>query len=161
MRIAGIIYLYDITQQRALSTYGQPSDNTGMFKKLCGDNWFERIILGTTKWDDIKTTPQTESQSEERLRNTYWNGMGPTMIKVHSGSSSARELVKRILDISAKVPRATPVLPQAMEHTSHRKILRGFAVRAARERPDSFKVLDPDEHDIVIAYVYPVKVLKE
>lgn len=154
MRVAGIVYLYDITQPRALSAFGQPSANTGMLKKLCGEDGFQRIILATTKWDDIKANSETESKREKQLRDTYWNGMGPTMIKINSGSSSAWEIVHRILGITAKVPEITPSFPQATESKSHLKIFRGLTVREAREKPDSSKVLDANEDDVVIAYVY-------
>ena len=155
MRVTGIVYLYDITQPRVLSTFGQPSINTSLFKKLCGENYFQRIILAATKWDDITVTPEIRLKREEELRSTYWAGMGPTIIKIHSDSSTWG-LVNHILEISGNISGPTPTFPKATVPKGDLKVSRRLAVHTAREIPDKFKVIEPNPDDIVIAYVYPV-----
>ena len=154
MRVAGIVYLYDIAQPRALSTFGQPFVNTNMFKRLCGENYLQRIILAATEWDDIKLTPEIRREREEQLRDTYWDGMGPTIINIPTGSS-ASELVNFILGISANVSEPTPTPPKTTVPKDSFKIRRRLEVHTAREIPDKFKVVEPNVDDIVIAYVYP------
>ncbi|KAG6852993.1 hypothetical protein H0H87_009008, partial [Tephrocybe sp. NHM501043] len=49
-RLAGIIYLHDITQKRL----PRPGQYDKVFKLLCGtDNWALKVVLATTMWDEI------------------------------------------------------------------------------------------------------------
>lgn len=160
MRVTGIVYLYDITQPRALSTFGQPFINASTFKQLCGENYLQRIILAATKWDDITLTPDTRRKRVEELRNTYWAGMGPAIVKLRP-DSSAWEAANRILEISGNVSKPTPAFPKPTVPKSCLIISRRLAMHAVREMPDKSKVIEPNPDDIIIAYVYPVLLVYE
>ncbi|KAG6843240.1 hypothetical protein H0H87_006755, partial [Tephrocybe sp. NHM501043] len=90
-RLAGIIYLHDITQKR-LSRSGQYDK---VFKQLCGtDNWALKVVLATTMWDEI---PIQMGEARERdLRKEYWKLMlksGSRVARFDGTRPSARELV--------------------------------------------------------------------
>jgi len=70
IKLAGIIYLHEISQARMLGTSRK---NLTMFKKLCGDRALKNVILATTKWDDI--APGVGEPREQQLSNKYWKEM--------------------------------------------------------------------------------------
>ena len=95
MRVAGIIYLHDITQKRM---FGTARKNLGMFRKLCGDEALKNVVIGTTKWDDVSL--EVGKQHEQRLQDTYWKEMlqqGSVTMRVHADSTSAWEIINHIL----------------------------------------------------------------
>ena len=95
MRVAGIIYLHDITLTRMHST---ALKDLSMFVNICGDEALRNVVLGTTKWDNVVLE---EGQGrEQELRNRYWRKMvhqGSVIMRVHADSSSAREIINHIL----------------------------------------------------------------
>ena len=95
MRVAGIIYLHDITQKRM---FGTTRKNLDMFRKLCGDEALKNVVIGTTKWSYV--TPEVGKQHEQLLRDTYWKEMlqqGSVTMRVHADSTSAWEIINHIL----------------------------------------------------------------
>ena len=95
MRVAGIIYLHDITLTRMHST---ALKDLSMFVNICGDEALRNVVLGTTKWDNVVLE---EGQGrEQELRNRYWRKMvhqGSVIMRVHADSSSAWEIIHHIL----------------------------------------------------------------
>ena len=78
---------------------GATRRNLEMFRKLCGDEALRNVVLGTTKWDEVKL--ETGQQREQQLRDTYWNEMvqlGSVIMQVHADSSSVWKIVNRILE---------------------------------------------------------------
>ncbi|KAG5634837.1 hypothetical protein H0H81_000550 [Sphagnurus paluster] len=70
MRLAGVIYLHDITQTRTLGT---AKKNLDMFQKLCGGRRATRnTVLLTTKWGIIKK--DVGIAREKQLKN-HWKEM--------------------------------------------------------------------------------------
>ena len=99
MKLAGFIYVHEITQTRM---FGAARENLETFKKICGDEALRNVVLGTTKWDQVKL--EKGQQREQELENTYWKEMiqqGSVIMRVHTDSSSAWEIVNRILENDA------------------------------------------------------------
>ena len=98
MKLGGVIYLYDISLSRMLGTTRK---NLEMFQKLCGDDAFGSVILGTTKWGDIfKEDGDTGTQ---QLRDNYWRDMlhhGSQVFKFEDSSRSAWTMVDSILELN-------------------------------------------------------------
>ena len=95
MNLAGIVYLHDICQTRVTGTILK---NLDMFKKLCGDDAFENVVLGTTKWSIIRE--ETGERREQQLRDLFWKDMmnyGSVIRRVGDDPSSAREIIDHIL----------------------------------------------------------------
>ena len=95
MKLTGIIYLHEITQTRMFGTIRK---NLDMFKKLCGDEALRNVVLGTTKWDEVKL--EKGQQREQELKDTYWREMlqrGSVIIRADADPSSVWEIINRIL----------------------------------------------------------------
>ncbi|OJD17119.1 hypothetical protein AJ78_02763 [Emergomyces pasteurianus Ep9510] len=96
IRIAGIIYLHDITARRMDS---HALRNLHMFKKLCGSSGLSNVTMATTMWGKLGTFHEGESR-ERQLRDRYWSSIlnrGGIMMR-HTGSKrSAEEIVNTLL----------------------------------------------------------------
>lgn len=95
MKLAGVVYLYDISQTRMLGTTRK---NLEMFRKLCGDDALKSVILATTKWGKIDN--QTGEQRESQLRQKFWKEMienGSSMCRYFRTNASAWEMLHTIL----------------------------------------------------------------
>ena len=94
-RIAGIVYLQDITQSRFWVSVRR---NLDMFRKLGGDEALKNVVLGTTKWDQVKL--EVGQRREIELRDRFWKEMiqyGSVIMRVKADSASAWEIINHIL----------------------------------------------------------------
>ncbi|KAG6916087.1 hypothetical protein DXG01_008516 [Tephrocybe rancida] len=94
MKVAGIIYLHDITANRLTGTMGK---NFDMFEKLCGPNAASNVVIVTTKWSD---DPQKEVVREAEFRDFLFKDMlhlGSKMHRFDNTQSSARAIINEIL----------------------------------------------------------------
>lgn len=95
MKIAGIIYLHDISQSRMLGT---TKKNLDIFQKLCGDDAIKNVILGTTKWSNVQK--DVGHRREGALAHEHWKYMldkGAEMARVANTRDSALTIVDLIL----------------------------------------------------------------
>ena len=95
MKLAGFIYLHEITQPRM---FGGARENIEIFKKICGNDALKNVVIGTTKWGEVIL--EKGQQREQQNRDTYWKEMvqqGSVIMRVHADSSSAWKIVNRIL----------------------------------------------------------------
>ena len=96
--LSGIIYLYAISDPRMTRSSIQ---NLRMFRKLCGDDNWENVILATTRWG---ITPAADAHRRERelsSKNGYWGTMiaaGLRIRRFENSVDSAQALVGEILD---------------------------------------------------------------
>ncbi|RDB28377.1 hypothetical protein Hypma_015573 [Hypsizygus marmoreus] len=96
MKLAGVVYLHEISQPRMMGT---PLKNLEMFRHLCGDKAVQNVILATTKWDEV--TEDVGSRREKQLVEKYWKHMldlGSGMCRFLRTPESAWEIVNLILD---------------------------------------------------------------
>ena len=96
MKLAGIIYLHDVSQTRMLGTFRK---NLTMFNKLCGEDALKKVVLATTKWCDV--TPNVGPSREQQLSSNYWHDMlrqGSQMERFENTYESAWAIVNLILD---------------------------------------------------------------
>ncbi|KAF4615160.1 hypothetical protein D9613_003468 [Agrocybe pediades] len=70
MVVGGVIYLHDISNDRFSGTARR---NLEMFNRMCGDNAFKKVIIGTTKWR--RTPPSTGERRENELKEVHWRPM--------------------------------------------------------------------------------------
>ncbi|KAF5351032.1 hypothetical protein D9756_008415 [Leucocoprinus leucothites] len=88
-RISGILYLHRITDIRFS---GSITENFELFKKLCGKDFYKRVILTTTMWpDENNSAPSLELKNEyerreQELKDDHWR------IMIKSGSKARRFL---------------------------------------------------------------------
>ncbi|KAF5321747.1 hypothetical protein D9619_000416 [Psilocybe cf. subviscida] len=101
-KLAGIIYLQDICEQRLMLT-GATKRNFEIFDKLCGGDACKSIVLGTTQWtrvppDGRKMAAAREQELRENFRKDMI-GRGSTMQRVddRNTSTSPWDLVTTVL----------------------------------------------------------------
>jgi hypothetical protein len=95
MKLAGVIYLYDITQPRMLRSTAK---NLKMFQKLCGEDALKSVILGTTKWGPVESGPAGVRENE--LRTRFWKHMmenGSTMHRFANTRVSGWDMLHHLL----------------------------------------------------------------
>ncbi|KAG6919729.1 hypothetical protein DXG01_001563 [Tephrocybe rancida] len=86
MKVAGIIYLYEIHQAR---WGGTPKRNYELLVRLCGEAAAGKVVLFTTKWDKVEDWEG--ERNEAQLKDVFWSQMIMAGSTVQRGSySSAR-----------------------------------------------------------------------
>ena len=99
MKLAGFIYLHEITQTRMR---GSALRNLDVFREFCGNDALKNVVIGTTRWDWVKL--EEGQQREQILRDIFWKKMvqqGSVTMRVHPDSSSVWKIVNHILENDA------------------------------------------------------------
>ena len=115
MKLAGIVYLHEISQDRITGT---APNNLVLFKKLCGDKAVKHVALATTKWSRLANA-DLGRQPETGLRDIFWRNMlsnGSSMARFDGTRRSAQKIVRDIL-----INRSTDVTPRIQEDLVDRK----------------------------------------
>ncbi|KAG6884075.1 hypothetical protein C0993_001631 [Termitomyces sp. T159_Od127] len=98
MRLAGIIYLHEITQPRMLGTSRK---NLDMFTRLCGPEAIRNVILVTTKWDELAGAGEGVGRLREaQLKAEHWRHMiemGSRVYRFDGTQRAARRVVNYVL----------------------------------------------------------------
>ncbi|KAG6914646.1 hypothetical protein DXG01_016120 [Tephrocybe rancida] len=95
MKLAGIIYLHDISQEAM--TVPRVHIKLDMFSKLCGTSATKNIVLVTTKWSNVK---EIDGKRREISLGHHWKGMldsGSIMFRYNETQDSAQAIVNQIL----------------------------------------------------------------
>ncbi|KAG6848910.1 hypothetical protein H0H93_012906 [Arthromyces matolae] len=103
MKMAGVIYLHDISAKR---WQGSTARNFEVFERLCGQAAARKVVLVTTMWDQLVSKAVGEKREEE-LKMQYWKGMIENGSAVHRGSleqMSAQDTVDFLLAKEATYP---------------------------------------------------------
>ena len=98
MKLAGMVYLHDISLDRITGT---AQKNLTMVKKLCGDNALPRVVLATTKWKRIDDE-NDGVRRENQVKDIFWNRMirhGSKMTRFGDCQESAQKIVHEILEL--------------------------------------------------------------
>ena len=150
IKLAGIIYLHRITDNRMAGT---PHRNLRMFGELCGDQAVKKVVLVTTMWDKalapgMEKHRQTFLQREQELIDHYWKVM------IDHGASPARfsnsvDSAWKIIDIILKQQESEVLLLQeeivdlkrALNETQAGKTLYSDLQRLLAEQRDTVRSL--------------------
>ncbi|RDB17362.1 GTPase IMAP family member 4 [Hypsizygus marmoreus] len=100
MKLAGVVYMHEISQTRMLGTARK---NLDMFNKLCGREATKNVILATTKWSEVK--PDVAARRETQLKKEHWAEMvklGSTVLRFEDTQESAWAIVDHIIESSKK-----------------------------------------------------------
>ncbi|GLB39694.1 putative 50S ribosome-binding GTPase [Lyophyllum shimeji] len=126
LKMAGVIYLHDITQPR---DRGKALNNLCLFNKLCGPNAARNIILATTKWSEV--TNDVGVRRERQLKDEHWRDMikhGLRTCRFNATRESAWEIVNQILDHRAidasQIQEELVVIDKFLEETDAGRTLR-------------------------------------
>lgn len=97
IKLSGIIYLQRITDPRFSGT---ASRNLVMFKKLCGEECFKRVLLVTTMWDLVDGAVGEDREKELTRTESFWGQMierGSTVDRHYGDRDSALDILKYIV----------------------------------------------------------------
>lgn len=72
IRLSGIIYLHSIDQTRMK---GSAKSNILLFRKLCGDNALQNVVLATTMWDIVEEGLGVQREQELMDKKEFWGYM--------------------------------------------------------------------------------------
>ena len=92
-KLAGIVYLHDISLTRML---GSTLKNLDVFQKLCGEDVLRRVVICTTKWSDVYE--EEGKRRIEQLQEIYWKEMGSAVCKFEESQKSAWDVIKPIIE---------------------------------------------------------------
>jgi hypothetical protein len=134
-KLAGIIYLHEISQGRL---YGTSRKNLAMFGKLCGTESADRVILATTKWSDVPD--DVGLRRESQLARNYWKEMltqGSRIDRFLNTRESAWNIVDRLLEKDAVdallIQEELVDLQRMLPETEAGKALRSMLKELARK----------------------------
>ncbi|KAH6905956.1 P-loop containing nucleoside triphosphate hydrolase protein [Coprinopsis sp. MPI-PUGE-AT-0042] len=107
MHIAGIVYLHDVSTKRM---FGSTRTNLKLFTKLCGGQFFSKVVLVTSQWDCIQEA--TGIRREEDLRTGVWKDLcahGATVMRKQTHSDHHNDIINRLLNNHLEFLTALPV----------------------------------------------------
>lgn len=95
MKIAGVIYLSDISLKRM---YGTIRTNLVMFQQLCGPDFFKKVVLATSHWDEV--TPAIGEQRQNELKQSFWKDMldGGSVMVAKKSAQDVHGIINRIVE---------------------------------------------------------------
>lgn len=104
VELSGIVYLHRITDVRF---NGSAVKNLRMFRKLCGERFYPRVVLATTMWEnlrgpDISQETGINREGELTSNNDWWGLMikkGSKIFRHTDNEGSAWEIIDHILGI--------------------------------------------------------------
>lgn len=106
-KLGGVIYLHDITAPRF---DGPAARHLEIFRKLCGNEALDHVVLGTTKWG--LNIPGSEETHRE-LETKYWKSLiekGAHVRRFDGTHKSAQSLVNAIISTPIDQPLNQTVL---------------------------------------------------
>ncbi|KAF8959528.1 P-loop containing nucleoside triphosphate hydrolase protein [Flammula alnicola] len=162
MKVAGIIYLHEITQPRM--SENTCSNIVDVLKKLCGPDGLDSVVLGTTKWETLGALGVGEKHEKE-LKELYWKGMmdaGADIKQARNNKQSAWNIVNVIIDgytrKNATAFREAPMIMLLGETGAgkstfiekagprlRQKPIIGHSLASCTNRVSEFKVQDPNK----------------
>ncbi|KAG0694748.1 P-loop containing nucleoside triphosphate hydrolase protein [Suillus ampliporus] len=113
MKLAGVLYLHDISQPRM---FGTSRRNLDMFRRLCGENAERNVILVTTKWNDVGAG--VGERREQQLKDSFWKEMvnnGSQVDRFHGSRKSAWDVMRPILANSSAVVAAIRIQEELID----------------------------------------------
>ncbi|KAH7914569.1 P-loop containing nucleoside triphosphate hydrolase protein [Hygrophoropsis aurantiaca] len=103
-KIAGVIYLHDISQGRSVTTDSAWKTT----QEICGQDAFKNMIMATTKWRLPPGSAELERRREKELSDIVWKDArerGSRIARFDGTQESARQ----IISLAARKPLITPL----------------------------------------------------
>ena len=96
MKLGALIYLHDIRQTRMTGT---SCKNFEVFRKLSGEDAYERVVIATTMWRGMDE--DRGGKRERQLKNEYFKDVvdrGAAVCRYMDSQASARKILDVILN---------------------------------------------------------------
>ena len=148
--LSGIIYLHSISDVRMTRSSLQ---NLRMFRKLCGDENLQNVILATTKWG---ITPEKDALSREKElcdNDEFWGLMikdGALVERFENTKESARYLVEKILQTGKetfipKIQHEVVELGKNVQHTAAGSFINEAINEQAKKHQEEMNALREEQ----------------
>lgn len=110
-KLSGILYLHRIIDPKL---GGSSLRNLVMFKKLCGDDFYPRVFLVTTMWDQVAVAKGKAREDELIANSNFWGKMieGGARVKRHTGSRDSAMAILHDVVGNRKVDAPTALMVQ-------------------------------------------------
>ncbi|KAK3380778.1 hypothetical protein B0H63DRAFT_192937, partial [Podospora didyma] len=146
VRLSGMIYLHRILDPRL---GGSAMQNLRMFRKLCGTDAYENVVLTTTMWARVE--PEVgERRMRELLDNKeYWGEMvkgGCKIIKQADGKVAANNIVNYLI---------------ARRKSTFLKIQEEMAAGMTLDQTDAGRVVEAERIEIIAKHTKEIKMLEK
>lgn len=96
--LSGLILLHPISGNKA--GYHERK-RTRLFKKLLGEEAYDRVIIGTTMWDQIAHDAHGIKQQQERMKTaSIWGDMvqrGASVVRHDNNKESVMKLINKVM----------------------------------------------------------------
>ena len=127
MKLAGIIYLHEISLDRVTGT---ALKNQNLFKMLCGDDALQHVVLVTTKWRKLDSH-DLGVERETELSDIFWKDMlrnGSSIMRFDGTAKSAQTIVygilsKRSINVTLRIQEELVDLKKYLPQTDAGKTL--------------------------------------
>lgn len=107
----GVIFLHPISLNRV---GGSERKRTRLLEKIIGSHAYDRVVIATTMWDDMKSKESMESRMQGRLgAGGVWHNMcnkGATIVRHHNNKESAHHIIRMIINKADKRGKIEPLL---------------------------------------------------
>ena len=114
-KLNAIFYLHNITDKRMR---GSSLNNLYAFKRLCGDDFFSSVLLGTTFWRAVKPLDNEGAiarESELKTTDDFWKKMisgGATACRI---PDTRTEALKILMQMAGNGPRVLQIQSEAVD----------------------------------------------
>lgn len=101
--LTGILFLQPINQPRL---QGSEMRRTRLFKKLLGEDAYQRVVIGTTMWNQLSESEAKARQEQRMSRADVWGDMvsrGATVIRHDDNAQSAANIMRRLARFTTPV----------------------------------------------------------
>jgi len=117
----GVIFLHPITLNRV---GGSERKRTRLLEKILGSSAYNRVIIATTMWDDLRSQEAVDMRLEGRLKvGGVWHEMcskGATIARHTNDPESAHEIIRKVIRISDNLGKVQPLLQEELKVTRGR-----------------------------------------
>jgi hypothetical protein len=103
-----IVDVADAGKSTSIAMLGSALRNFTMFKKLCGEDCFRSVSLGTTFWDMSKPHIAEAREMELKTKEEFWGDMisrGSKVCRVPDDQESARQLLCAMVQRESMTPK--------------------------------------------------------
>lgn len=103
MLLTGVIFVQPINQQRLL---GSEMRRNRLFKKILGEDAFNRVIVATTMWNQVSEVEAMSRMDQRQNREDVWGDMvkhGAKVVRHDDNEASAKAIIRRLMGFSSPV----------------------------------------------------------
>jgi hypothetical protein len=150
-QLDGLIMLHPITMNRV---GGTEKRRTRLLQKILGEKAYERIIIATTMWDDMKSEEAMQSRLDGRkAEGGVWAelvGKGTQIVQHQNNQTSAHNIIRQIIKTSDRLGKLEPLLQTELManprvvNTSAGKDVQGELLKNIKETKKALKAHEKD-----------------